>query len=298
MSHLGDEQLRLAGTPEALPAEARLHLEDCPVCELRAAGLGGLVTAAVASADRQLGDLAVPDFEQLLGARLAEPVRTARRATFADSFSLVGQLLTSQFGMLPRLLTPVTVLAFTAAAAFTVALPAQLATGGFAALMSLLFLLSVVWGGEPEQGRRAELALTLPVSPTAVFLTRLTLVLALDLALALVSSVVVAAAGAPVALPELVLGWLGPSLLASAVASAVTAWRAPWLGLSSGVLVWTLGWLVARGGALSPESGLASVLRHVWPTTPVTLMLAAALFAVAARLVAAPRRALRVEDST
>ncbi|MBP2473996.1 hypothetical protein JOF53_002868 [Crossiella equi] len=298
MSHLGDEQLRLAGTPEALSAEARLHLDDCPVCELRAAGLGGLVTAAVAAADRQLGDLAVPDFGQLLGTRLTEPVRAARRATLADSFSLAGQLLNSQFRMLPRLLTPVTALAFAAAAVFLVALPAQQTGAGLGALVSLLVLLGTVWGGEPERGRRAELALTLPVSPIAVFLTRLLLVLTLDLALALLCSVVVSAAGAPVALPELVLGWLGPSLLASAVASAVTAWRTPWLGLSSGVLVWALGWLVARGGALYPESGLASVLRHVWPTTPVTLVLAAALFAVAARLVAAPRRALRVEDAT
>ncbi|MGW0520225.1 hypothetical protein [Crossiella sp. NPDC003009] len=290
MSHLSEEQLRAA----VLSESARAHLEDCAVCELRAAGLGEVVAAAMGLDRDRLGPVRAPDFDRLLGPVLAEPpVEPA--ASWRDSLSLAGQLLRWQWRLLPRALVLAGVAGFAAVVAVVLGLPGQSGGGGvFGAMVSLLLLLGVVWGCEPERGRRSELALTLPVSPAMVFLARLTLVLGLGLALAVAGSAVVWAAGSPSTLPGLVASWLGPSLLSAAVATVLAVWRAPWPGLTGGVLVWAAGWLVTRGAALHPEAGLAAALRLVWPTTPVTMAVAVALFALAVRMAARAGREPRV----
>lgn len=104
-----------------------------------------------------------------------------------------------------------------------------------------------------------ELALSTPTSPRLVLLARLTLVFGFDLLVGLVASALVAAAGqAPGGLEALVLRWLGPMLMLSALSLCVSLRAGPTTGIGVALGLWA--GLLALGPGLDGAVGAAATL--------------------------------------
>lgn len=293
MTHLTDAQLAtLTGADEQNP-----HLLECQHCQRRLA-VWQHVASATRLADSQLtGPLTVPSFTGLLGDALpasrtvspvTAPVEVVSPGVHA-SWRLVGALVLRQLRLAPRIVLPLTVLGFLAAvllALTTVQL--GVANRFFAAAVVLVILVGTLTVCEGRADPRLELLFSTPISPSVVFTSRLVLVLSVDMALALVASLVVSQVGGVANLLSVVTGWLGPALLASAIGVVCTVWRSRLLGgLASGV-VWLLGTAsTVPNGVLTGQ--LASVFSYVWTTTPWTLVVAAGLLVLAVRGMRIPR---------
>jgi hypothetical protein len=158
----------------------------------------------------------------------------------------------------------------------------------FAAAVVLVILVGTlaVCGGRADP--RLELLFSTPISPSVVFTCRLVLVLCVDVALALVASLVVSQVSGVASLLGVVTGWLGQALLASAIGVVCAVWRSRLLGgLASGV-VWLLGTAsTVPHGVLTGR--LASVFSYVWVTTPWTLAATVGLLVLAVRGMRIPR---------
>jgi hypothetical protein len=119
-----------------------------------------------------------------------------------------------------------------------------------------------------------------------------TLVFAYDLALAVAASAVLKLAAPQVGLVELVIAWLGPMTLLSALCLVLAMWIGPNVSIAVAATLWVL-----RVGTVSaPElSGgwLAARMQQVWATSPGTVAVTLALLAAA---VALSRRRGRPRD--
>jgi hypothetical protein len=133
-----------------------------------------------------------------------------------------------------------------------------------------------------------ELALSTPTSPRLVLLARLTLVFGFDLALALGVSALLAVLGAaPGGMGALVVRWLGPMLLLSALSLSVALRAGPATGMSVSLGLWAA--LVFLGPALDRELyGAATLLQS---TNLLTVGLAVGM---GAGLLAAMPRSVRL----
>ncbi|WP_026422101.1 hypothetical protein [Actinokineospora inagensis] len=269
MTHLSADELRGPARPP--------HVDTCRDCEQRWESWRRLAVATRQAADALAPPLAPPAFDTLLPAIAP----SASRAGSVRPWRAGTRLVRWQLRLMPRLLLPSSVLGLAAATAIAVTTPdARLGAQAFAAAV----VLTVLFGSLATCSRRAdprgELLHALSVSPVTVFIARLVLVLAVDLLLALGCSVAVHLVGAGTPVPDLVMGWLGQSLLASAVAVVGAVRHSSGVGAAAAVAMWCLGSMtsLSRGG-LAERVG--TVFSHVWATTPWTAAIALALFALA-----------------
>lgn len=128
----------------------------------------------------------------------------------------------------------------------------------------------------PEQDPSLELALATPTSPRLVLLARLTLVFGYDLALGLLVSLLLALAGqAPAGLWQLILLWLGPMLLLS----AISLWLSQGLGVLPATFVPLTLWAVkvALTGVADQSAAAMGLLALVGTTNGISAVIALAL---------------------
>jgi hypothetical protein len=190
-------------------------------------------------------------------------------------------LVLRQLRLMPRVLLPLSVGGLAAAVVIALVTPDRaLAERYFAAGVVLVALLGSVATCTRRADPRTELLYALPISPVTVFTARLVLVLAVDLLLALAASVVVHVAGVGAGIFDVVSGWLGQSLLASAIAVAGAVRFSSGVGAAAAVAVLCTGFLttLSRGGLAERVGAVAT---QVWGTTPWTAAAALALFVLA-----------------
>ncbi len=277
MTHLTDAQLATlttTGGPDP-------HLIGCQHCQQRLAGWQGMAAGIRLADTRMTGPLVVPGFDALLGDALpaAAPVEVVSPRARA-SWWLVGALVWRQLRLAPRIVLPLSALGLLTAVLLTLTTGQQ--DRFFAAAVVLVILVGTlaVCGGRADP--RLELLFSTPISPSVVFACRLVLVLSVDLALALIASLVVSQVGGIGDPLDVVTGWLGPALLASAVGVVCTVWRSRLVGGVVGGVGWMLGTAsTVPDGVLT--GWLASVLSSVWATTPWTLIAAVGLLVLAVR---------------
>ncbi|MGW1145066.1 hypothetical protein ACWD6I_08380, partial [Streptomyces sp. NPDC002454] len=231
---------------------------------------------------------AAPDFDTLLGAALGSGTADGRavpsRATGGvrprvrrppgtpRPWRTAWQLVLLQAVVMPGAWAPLSAFGFVGATLLASAYgrePAGVRLFGAAAVLLLVFGALTV--ASPRRDPRRELFFTLPVSPTAVFLARLTVVLCADVAMAMVCSVLVDGHG----WWTVVSSWLGESLLAASLALALTVRHTGATGAAAGGAVWLTGVLIGPQGVFAtPADGLVTALLA---TTPWTLLLATLL---------------------
>lgn len=300
MTHLTDAQL---ATLARLGGQDDPHLAGCPPCQRRLAGWQNVAAATRLTDTQLIGALTVPSFDGLLGDALGTS-RAAAQATAPvevvspgarASWRLVGALVARQLRLAPRLLLPLTVLGLLAAVLFAQA-TVQLGAGG--RLFAATVVLVILAGALAVCGRRAdprlELLSSTPISPPVVFTCRLVAVLSIDVALALIASLVVSQVVGVADLLGVITGWLGPALLASAIGVVCTVWRSRLLGGVLGGVMWLLGTAsTVPNGVLTGH--LTAVFAYVWATTPWTLAATVVLLVLAVRGMRIPRLSAELE---
>jgi hypothetical protein len=261
------------------------HLIGCPSCRAELRGWTAVAAAAVAPAP--------PNSEPLVRAVLArsalapQPSAGRRRGV-----RFAAQLLRAEL----RLVRPSVWVASMLVMACAVAAVAAGDHGAAAPVLSLVAPLVAVAGVAgvhgPQRDPAFEALAVTATSPRLVLLARVTLVFAYDLALAVAASAVLKLVAPQVGLVELVVAWLGPMTLLSALSLVL----AMWIGPNVSIAVATALWLLRLGTVSAPElSGgwLAARMRQVWATSPGTVAVTLALLAAA---VALSRRRGRPRD--
>lgn len=205
------------------------------------------------------------------------------------SWRLVAALTLAQLRLLPPALAPLSLLGFV----FSVLLgvltkDSGMSTALFGLAVTLVIQLGTLTACSARADPRTELAATMPVPPAVVFANRLAVVFALDTALALAASVAAAQLGVPGGVPEVIAGWLGQAMFASAVGVLFAVWRSTALGATAGLTVWILGAMgTLSSGGVSDKLG--SLIAPLWSTGPVTVAVAVLLFMAALPAMRAPR---------
>lgn len=300
MRHLDDEQILAAVRAGNAPTGGATasHLAACARCRHRVIAAKALRDAAVDVEAEEAPDVdtAVPAFDALvlpaLG-RTAEPAPEPVPApTASASWRLTAALALRQARLVPRALWPLTALGF--AALLFIAWnstppmgPSLLGPG-----VSLLVTAGVLTVCEPRRDPRRELLYSMPVPPVAVWLTRLALVVGVDLLAATVLSVAVGGL-AGVGVTGLVALWLGPALLTASLAAFGSVWRSPAVGAVLGGLGWLAGAAAAVGDLLPLPGAVLRVAAVMWSTNVGTLAAALLLVGAAAFLVTRPGHVLR-----
>ncbi|MFI9050791.1 hypothetical protein [Streptomyces sp. NPDC053427] len=290
--HLADDALARLSRPGAIPAQHQQHLDDCLDCRTRMAVWQGIGEAARTDAVERT--VAVPSFDVLLGPALAEAgphgaepameteavARPARRFAshgFDQPWRLAGLLALRQATLLPRIWAPLSAVGIVGAALLASTFTQErLALRVFGGVVVLLMLFGALLVASPRRDPRRELLFTLPVPPAAVFLARLTVVLCVDVALALACSALV---DGP-AWRTVVASWLGESLLAASLALALSVRFAPAVGAAAGGALWLVGLLSGPQGMFTTP--FQNLMGGLLSTTPWTLLLAFALLTWAA----------------
>ncbi|MFI8433541.1 hypothetical protein ACIGJO_07295 [Streptomyces sp. NPDC079020] len=258
------------------------HLETCAACRGRSAVWQDIRSALRTESAEQA--LAVPSFDALLGPALAGPAERAPRADAvpvrrrtALPWRTAGQLVLRQALLMPRSWAPLSAAGFVGAAVLAAAdAQDRFGTRLFGAVVVLLVVFGALMVASPRRDPRRELLFTLPVSPAVVFLSRLTVVLGVDVALAMGCSALVAGPGWwPV-----VSSWLGESLLAASLTLALSVRFSTAAGASAGAGLWLLG--LVGGPLAGVTTPFAGFLDALLATTPWSLALAAALLGWAA----------------
>jgi hypothetical protein len=271
-------QLLAALANGTLPAADRRavldHLRVCPSCRQERAEWRALADGTRRAAGEDL--LAQP----LLGPDLFERIERDLTHTPERPLRHVLAVLRGQVPLVRGGIWPASALMMTLG--FGVCL---LSRGALVGLVFTLFVpavaaaaLALVYG--PETDPSLELALATPTSPRTILLARLTLVFGFDLILAGLASAAVSAFGlAPGGLVPVVELWLGPMLLLSAGTLVVSLYLGSVPALLAAIVIWTIRTTGEFGGAGEPPT--AHLMGQLWSTGPLTLGLAAGLFALA-----------------
>jgi hypothetical protein len=260
------------------------HLAACASCR---AALRGWTAVAGATA----APLAAPPAPAALvravvsQAALAPQAPPARRR----GVGFVAQLLRAEL----RLVRPAVWLASAVVMACAVWLAVAGGEGAGAAVLSLVAPLVAVAGVAGVYGPQRDpafeaLAIT-ATSPRLVLLARVTLVFAYDLALAVATSMVVRLVAPAVGLVDLVVAWLGPMTLLSALTLLLAMWIGPTVSMTVAGSLWGLRLLTVGVPELA-HGWLAAWLRAVWATSPGTVAATLALLAWALVLSRRPMR--------
>jgi Putative zinc-finger len=259
-------------------AAVEVHVSGCPSC--RADLLAWTVVAAATEAPAA----APPSSAATVRAALTRaalvpqppPVRK-RRLGFAV------QLLRAE----QRLVHPSVWLASVLVMALAVVLAAVGGDGAPATVLSLAAPLVAVAGVAgvygPQRDPAFEALAVAMTSPRLVLLARVTLVLGYDLALAVAASAVVRLVAPEVSLVELVVAWLGPMALLSALSLLLAMWIGPELSTAVAVSLWALRVLTITVPELK-DGWVAAGMQRVWTTSPGSVAATIGLLAVAAVL--------------
>ncbi|MDC0772903.1 hypothetical protein [Streptomyces sp. HD] len=233
--------------------------------------------------------VAPPSFDALLGAALAGedarsaapsaaraaavPVQAPDAPAPSPSWRTTWQLVARQAVLMPRSWVPLSAAAFVGAALLaSVQVHERFGLRLFTAVVVLLVMLGALMAASPRWDPRRELLFTLPVPPAAVFLARLTVVLCVDVTLAMACSTLV---DGPPGWWHVVSSWLGESLLAASCALAISVRVSPAAGSAAGGALWLLGVLSGPQGLVATP--LDALLDPLLSTTPWTLAIAVAL---------------------
>jgi putative zinc finger protein len=253
------------------------HLIACPSCRTALRGWTAVAAATVAPVDAPPSSAPVVR-AVLTRAALAPqgpPVRK-RGIRFA------AQLLRAEL----RLVRPSVWLASMLVMACAVAAVAVDGHGAGATVLPLVAIAGVAGVYGPQRDPAFEALAITATSPRLVLLARVTLIFGYDLALAVAASAVLRLAAPQVGLVDLVVAWLGPMVLLSALSLVL----AMWIGPNVSMAVATALWLLRVGTVSVPELSdgwLAARMQDVWATSPgsvaVTLTLLAAAVALSRR---------------
>ena len=277
----------VAGTLDPVDrARVEAHLAGCADCRADLAGWAGLATAARPDPGPPPPG---PDLVRrvMLQSALTDHPQPARGFRFA----LV--LAEARLLRLPVLLASALVMALGVALAAT----RTAASGDLLAMVAPVVAavgISGVYG--PQRDPAFEVVAATPTSVRLILLIRIALVFGYDLALALAASGVVAAVGADQAgLRALVVAWLGPMALLSALCLVLAVWVGADVALGAALALWAL--RVLAGSALADRPWLVDAVHAVWSTNPVT-SLAAAVLALLALLLAGRGEPVRRSRAT
>jgi Putative zinc-finger len=264
-------------------AAIEAHLAGCRSCRAELAGWAAVATAVAAAAAPP--DPALVVRAALTRAALAPPAMPARRRGPRFAWRLLRAEL--------RLVRPSVWLACALVMAFGVVLAASEGGDGAAMVLSLTAPLVAVAGIAgvygPQRDPAFEVLAITATSPRLVLLARVTLVLAYDLALAVVATVVVGRDAPSVGLGELVTAWLGPMTLLSALSLVLALWIGPNVAVTVAAALWALRVLTV-GGAAPLDGWLAAGMRVLWATNTGTVVATLVLVAVAVVLSRRPAR--------
>lgn len=263
------------------------HLAGCDGCRADLATWAGIAAAAGP-------DVAPPGpalIRRVLARSVLSPVGPPARGGSGPNLDLVRAEL--------RLLR-VRVLV---ASAFVMALGVVLAVvqgGGAGDVLALVAPVVAAAGVSGVYGPRHDPAFeVVAATPTAqrlILLIRLTLVFGYDLILALAASAVVALLGGSVAgIWALVVAWLGPMALLSALSLLLVVWFGPDVAIGAALTLWSLRAL--SGSVLAQAGWLVDLTGVVWSTNLVTGLVAGVL-AVAAVIVAGRGEPVRHSRAT
>ena len=277
-----------AGVLEA-PEQATVetHLIACPSCRTALRGWTAVAAATVAPVDAPPSSAPVVR-AVLTRAALAPQAPPVRRR----GIRFAAQLLRAEL----RLVHPSVWLASMLVMVCAVAAVAVGGHGAGATVLSLVAPLVAIAGVAGVYGPQRDpafeaLAITV-TSPRLVLLARVTLIFGYDLALAVAASAVLRLAAPQVGLVDLVVAWLGPMTLLSALSLVL----AMWIGPNVSMAVATALWLLRAGTVSVPELAdgwLAARMQEIWATSPGTVAVTLALLAAA---VALSRRRGRPRD--
>jgi uncharacterized membrane protein YqaE (UPF0057 family) len=133
----------------------------------------------------------------------------------------------------------------------------------------------------PNRDPVFELTAATPTSPRLLLLIRVTLMMGYNVVLAMAASAAVAALGDPSArLDALIVAWLGPMALLSALSLVLAVWLGPEVAVGAALGLWAL--RVLADTPLVASGWLAALVRAAWSTSPGGALASAALLAVAA----------------
>jgi hypothetical protein len=136
----------------------------------------------------------------------------------------------------------------------------------------------------PQRDPAFEVVAAAPTSQRLILLIRIALVFGYDLALALAASAVMAAVvGDTGGLWTLVVAWLGPMALLSALCLVLTVWVGPDVAIGAALTLWSL--RVLAGSVFAQVTGLVEVVRALWSTSLATGLVTVALVLLAVLLV-------------
>lgn len=266
-----------AGTLDpARRAEVDVHLAGCAGCRAELSGWTGLATAAaVPGADAPAG----PDlvYRVMLRSALAEPGTVVRRRSWLPPALVLAEARLVRISVL-------------VASALVMALGTALAVaqtaadgwaGGILALVAPVVAAVGVSGVHgPQRDPAFEVVAATPTSPRLILLIRVALVFGYDLALALAASVGVAMAGAEApGLRTLIVAWLGPMALLSALCLVLVVWVGPDVAIGAALLLWSLRILAA--GVFAEVTALAEFVELAWSTNLATGLVTVGLVVVA-----------------
>ncbi|MFG2445257.1 hypothetical protein ACGFQG_20525 [Nocardia fluminea] len=276
--HLSSDQL--TGRADSV---ADAHLRACAECRTRAEGWQNLAVAAQQASADIVGAFRTPSFDALLGDAVGMPWAAAAESPRPDlraALVLAAGVARAQLRLLPRAMVPLSVLGFVGSVLLAILTQESgSAPKTFGLAITLLFQLGTISVCIPNLDPRLELFGALPIPPSAVFASRLVVVLIADSVLALLASALASELGATADFSGMVAGWLGPALFASAVGVVCAVWRSAQLGAIAGAIVWALGAAAATDSG--PAQRLGALIEPLWSTSALTLLLAAVLFAAA-----------------
>jgi Putative zinc-finger len=265
-------------------AEVEAHLTGCPSCRAALASWAAVAAATVAP-------VAAPPSTAgtiravLTRAALAPQARPVARRGVAFAWWLLRAEV--------RLVRRSVWLASALVMACAVLLAVAGGDGGSVTVLSLVAPVVAVAGvagvyGPGRDPAFEALAITV-TSPRLVLLARVTLVFAYDLALALATSAVVRLAAPEVGLVELVVAWLGPMTLLSALSLLLAMWIGPNVSMAVAASLWALRVATVSVPELA-RGWLAAGMRAVWATSPGTVAVTLVLLAAAVALSRRPVR--------
>lgn len=248
------------------------HLAGCADCRAEVAGWAALAVAA--------GPPPVPPgpelvHDVLLRSALAAPERVERRPVrFSPSLVLAEARLV-------RLSVFVASALVMALGVVLAAIPAPARGADVLALLAPVVAVAGIAGVYgPRRDPAFEVVAATPMSPRLILLTRIALVFGYDLVLALAASGVVTAVGAdPAGLRAVIVAWLGPMALLSALCLVLVVWTGPDVAVAVAVALWSL--RVLADGLLTGLPRLLGFVHAAWSTNLGTVLVAVALTAVA-----------------
>ncbi len=254
-----------------------VHLASCAECRADLALWNGVEEAIIAG-DRQLPPAPIAPLQGALSAVMQPEVGVAARTW---------QLLCAQIPLVQKEIWVASGLVM--GLGFLLAAASGGAEGGrvLEAIAPLVAAVGVAMIHGPENDPALELALATPTSPRQVLLSRLLLVFGYNLLLALAATLGLLAVAPPELLGMVILGWLGPMTLLSALALVLSLRMGASTAIAVGFALWMVRW--TAGGVLGqmpvfvgweiPAETLVAIYEGFWRSTALQMGLAALLMA-------------------